>query len=94
MAKAQSGVAGPNSAFDKRVKTPLWFSPKSPVDENGKLDAQMQNEIEARGLMDRRENLVNLLGSGKLSGKQAKDAKNELNRIDSRLKKYGREIHR
>ena len=94
VAKAQSGVAGPNSAFDKRVKTPLWFSPKSPVDENGKLDAQMQNEIEARGLMDRRENLVNLLGSGKLSGKQAKDAKNELNRIDSRLKKYGREIHR
>lgn len=89
-----SGVTGPNSAFDKRVKTPLWFSHKSPVDENGKLDVQMQNEIEARGLTDRRENLVNLINSGKLSGRQLKDARNELNRIDYRLKKYGRDIHR
>ena len=88
------GVVGPSSAFDKRIKTPLWFSHKSPVDKNGKLDVQMQNEIEARGLMDRRENLVNLINSGKLSGRQLKDARNELNRIDYRLKKYGRDIHR
>jgi hypothetical protein len=88
------GNVGPNTAFDKRVKPPLWFSPKSPVDKNGKLDVQMQNEIEVRGLMDRRENLVSLINSGRLSGRQLKDAKNELNRIDYRLKKYGRDIHR
>ena len=85
---------GPNSAFDKRLKPPLWFSHKSPVDENGKLDVQMQNQIEVNGLMDRRENLVGLINSGKLSGRQLKDAQNELNRIDYRLKKYGRDIHR
>ena len=88
------GVVGPSSAFDKRVKPILWFSHKSPVDENGKLDAQMQNQIEVNGLMSRRENLVGLISSGKLSGKQLKDAQNELNRIDYRLKKYGRDIHR
>ncbi|MGC8533673.1 MAG: hypothetical protein ACP5MV_03560 [Candidatus Parvarchaeum sp.] len=89
-----SGVVGPNTAFDKRLKPILWFSHKSPVDENGNLDVRMQNEIETRGLMDRRENLVSLINSGKLSGRQLKDAKNELNRIDYRLKKYGRDIHR
>ena len=89
-----SGVIGPNSAFDKRIKTPLWISPKSPVDKNGKLDARMQNEIESKALMDRRENIVNLINSGKLSGRHLKDATNELNRIDYRLKKYGRDIHR
>ncbi|MCL4397234.1 hypothetical protein M1494_02715 [Candidatus Parvarchaeota archaeon] len=91
---ATSGIVGPSSAFDKRVKTPLWFSHKSPVDKNGKLDVQMQNQIEATGLMDRRQNLVSLINSGKLSGRQLKDARNELNRIDYRLKKYGRDIHR
>ena len=85
---------GPTSAFDKRIKTPLWFSPKSPVDENGKLDVMVQNEIELNGLTHRKEDLINNINSGKLSERDLKNAKNELNRIDYRLKKYGREIHR
>jgi hypothetical protein len=72
----------------------LWFSPKSPVDENGKLDVRVQNEIELNGLTHRKEDLINNINSGKLSERDLKNAKNELNRIDYRLKKYGREIHR
>ncbi len=85
---------GPTSAFDRRIKTPLWFSPKSPVDENGKLDVRVQNEIELNGLTHRKEDLINNINSGKLSERDLKNAKNELNRIEYRLKKYGREIHR
>ena len=92
--QANPNFTAPTSAFDRRVKTPLWFSHKSPVDENGKLDVQMQNEIELNGLMNRREDLVNSINSGKLSDKELKDARNELNRVDYRLKRYGRDIHR
>ena len=92
--QANPNFTAPTSAFDRRVKTPLWFSHKSPVDENGKLDVQMRNEIELNGLMNRREDLVNSINSGKLSDKELKDARNELNRVDYRLKRYGRDIHR
>ena len=37
-----------------------------------KLDVQMQNQIEVNGLIDRRENLVGLINSGKRSGRQLK----------------------
>ncbi len=89
-----NAAVGQTSALDRRIKTPLWFTPKSPVDEKGKLDVQVQNELEVHGLTHRREDLVNLINSGKLSGRDLKNAKNELDRIDYRLKKYGREIHR
>ena len=85
---------GPSSALDRRIKPPLFFSRRSPVDEEGKLDVQVQREIEVNGLTHRREELLNGINSGSLSGKELKDARNEVSRIDYRLKRYGRDIHR
>ncbi len=82
------------SVLDRRIKPPLWFSLKSPVDDKGKLDSHMQHEIENQALKHRREFLSNQINSGKMSGKSLKNAKNEMDRIDYRLRKHGGDIHR
>ena len=86
--------SGPTSAYDRRLKPPLWFTPKSPVDKDLKLDPNTQNDLEVQGLSHRREELVNSINSGVLSSKELKNARNELRRIDYTIKRYNRYIHR
>lgn len=91
-------IDGASSALDKRIAVnPHVFIKDSPIEEkNGIffLNSRKQAQKEFEALNAAKRNILTQLQSSSLPQEERKELQNELNRINYRLNKYGRDLHR